>query len=469
MKFNISNGPHIKSDDSTKKVMSRLLIVLVPIVAFGIFKNTIMVYYYTNATLIELLNPILMIITGILTSLLSEYLYIRFIEKNNNKLTITSLFKSYAIIPGLFLSLLLPVNTPIWIVAFGAFCATILGKMIFGGLGQNIFNPALVGYLIIGASYSSKLGSFFNKYELDAIGGATPLTNLSNLKYIGSYDSIVGTYGNLFNFFSGTIPGVIGEASKILIIIAFIYLAITKTIKWKIPVFYILTVFGLTFFIGNSFDLGIWYPLFHILSGGLLFGAVFMATDPVTSPITNIGQIFYGITLGILTVLIRFLTSYPEGVMTSILFMNLLVFLYDKFGIKLKYNIKRIYIPILITILLLFSTYFVIYNKLSNKDSSSTTEILNVKEDGNNTIYTVKAKGWSLITADVTVSNKKIIEISVTDSSGETKWSEIEDYKYIDKLIDNQDDINSLDAVSGCTKSSNGLKDIVNAVLNEVK
>lgn len=467
MNFQTKEGPYIKSNDDTKKIMTRLLIALAPIVAFGIFKNTVLVYYYTNASILSILNPIFMILVGIVTSIFSEFLYIKFILKKNYNYSLKLLFKSYSIIPGLFLAIILPVNTPLWIVAFGAFCATILGKMIYGGLGQNIFNPALVGYLIIGASYSSKLGSFLNQYELDTIGGATPLANLASLNYIGTYDNIVGNYGSLFNFLSGTIPGVIGEVSKILIILAFIFLAVTKTIKWRIPVMYVSTVFILSLLIGTYFDMGLWYPLFNILSGGLLFGAVFMSTDPVTSPITNNGQIFYGICLGILTILIRFLTPFPEGVMTSILFMNMLVFLFDKMGLKIKDNSKKLIMPIIIISLIFVSSYYLIVNKLNGNIKFEKVNIINIDESNNNKIYTVISKGWGLITAEVTVSDNKIVSIDIVSRESETKWSLIENNDYINSLIINQDNIENLDTIGGCTYTSNALKSIVEEVMNK--
>lgn len=466
-------GPHIKSNNDTNKIMTRLIIALMPIVCFAIFKNTIISYYKTDSSIISLLNPIFMIFTGIITSLLSEYLYIKIVLRKSNKVTFKELIKSYSIIPGLFVALLLPVNTPLWIVAFGAFTSSIIGKMLFGGLGQNIFNPALVGYLLISASYSSLIGGYLNSYELDAIASSTPLTNLASLNYFGTYETLISPYGNLFNFLFGTIPGSLGEVSKILIIVAFIYLTLTKTIKWKIPFMYVLTVFIMTFLIGNSVNLGIWYPTFHILSGGLLFGAVFMATDPVTSPITNAGQVLYGISLGILTVILRFLTPYPEGVATSILFMNLLVFLFDKIGLKIKYNIKKIWIPILVIIIIFTSSVLLISNRLKeakkeeNNKEVKTVEILDVKEEGNKKIYTVSSKGWGIIKATVDVIDKEIKSIIVTDSSTETQWSEIEKANYIFEVINNQNNIDELDAVSGSTKSSDALKNIVRKIIEE--
>lgn len=468
MKFKVDNGPHIKSEDNTNKIMLRFLISLMPIVCFIIFKNVFIVYTYTSAKFIDTLHPIFMIIVSIITSVLSEYLYTRFIMKE--KIKFKDLNKSFSIIPGLLLALILPVNTPLWLVIFGSFSGIILGKMIFGGFGCNVFNPALIGYLLISASYSTKLGSYLNLYELDAIAGSTPLTNLASLNYLGTYETIVGNYGTLLNFFTGSIPGAIGEVSKLLIIVAFIYLTCTKTIKWRIPTTYVVTVFIMTFLIGTTYSLGIWYPLFHILSGGLLFGAVFMSTDPVTSPITKTGQIFYGISLGILTVVLRFLTPYPEGVMTSILFMNMLVPLFDKIGLKIKKKTETICIPIAVLFVLMILVILKITLTIKpgkEEAKNENVKILEVKSEEEKTTYTVTSKGWGLIKANVEVANKKITAITILDSSGETQWSEIENANYLNKIIENQNNIDNLDAVSGSTKTSNGLKNIVKAITEE--
>lgn len=475
MKFFKENGPHIKSDDSTSKIMIRLLIALTPIICFAIFKNSIIVYYYTDATILEAMHPVFMILVSVLTSFVSEFLYFKLLLKNSFRDTLYEISRSFTIIPGLFLALVLPPNIPLWLVAFGSFCASILGKMIFGGFGQNIFNPALIGYLFISASYPALMGSSLNLYELDTLAGATPLSNLSTLNYYGTYENIVGSYGTLLNFFSGMIPGTIGETCKLLIIIAFVYLALTKTIKWLIPVMYVLVAFIMTYFIGSVAGLDTWYPLFHILSGGLLFGAVFMATDPVTSPKTTIGQIFYGVSLGILTILLRFKTSYPEGVMTSILFMNMLVPLFDKIGLYFKYNIKRIWtITVVFISLITFLSLNIGNQVLSAKEGSNKTEadekvkIVETSTEGNKTIYSVTSKAWGVIKANVEVIDGEIKSIIITDSSGETQWNEIEKNNYVYKAITNQKDIDNLDAVSGSTISSNGIKNIVRKVLSEV-
>lgn len=473
MKFKKKKGPHIKSEDTTSKIMTRLLIALAPIVCFAIFKNSFIVYYFSNATVLEAMHPIFMILASIITSFVSEFLYFKFVLKNTIEDSLFEINRSFTIIPGLLLALVLPPNVPIWLVVFGTFCANILGKMLFGGFGQNIFNPALIGYLIISASYSSLMGSASNLYELDTLAGATPLSNLANLNYYGTYEQIVGSFGSFMNFFSGTIPGALGETSKLLIIIAFIYLVITKTIKWRIPVTYISTTFIMTLIIGNNIGVGTWYTLFSILSGGLLFGAVFMATDPVTSPITPIGQTFYGISLGILTVALRFLTPYPEGVMTSILFMNMLVPLFDKIGLYFKYNFKKIVIIIIIFVILIISLIIHISDNINENKKGSTSEINNkvtiveVKEEGNKKIYSVTSKAWGVIKADVEVIDGSIKSIIITDSSGETQWNEIEKNNYIYKVIANQNNIENLDAISGSTFSSEGLKNIVRKIMEE--
>ncbi len=474
MKFKKENGPHIKSADTTSKIMTRLLIALMPIVCYALFKNGLLVYYYTDASILKALHPLFMIVVSISTSFVSEFLYFRYILKKDIKDTMFEIERSFTIIPGLLLALILPVNTPLYLVIFGAFTANIVGKMLFGGFGQNIFNPALIGYLFISASYSHLMGGVLNLYELDTLAGATPLANLTSLNYYGTYESIVGTYGSLLNFLAGSIPGAIGETSKLLIIFAFIYLTCTKTIKWRIPVTYISTVFVITFIISKYFELGIWYPLFHILSGGLLFGAVFMATDPVTSPITNVGQIIHGVALGMMTILLRFLTPYPEGVMTSILFMNMFVPIFDKIGLKIKHDINNLWIVILIIISVVFICTIDIMtnienNRLGSVDSlKDKVKIVNVKEEGNKKIYSVASKGWGLIKADVEVIDNEIQTILITDISGETQWNEIEKNNYIYEVIRNQNNIDKLDAVSGSTYSSDGLKNIIKKVRSEL-
>ncbi|MDD4808568.1 MAG: RnfABCDGE type electron transport complex subunit D, partial [Bacilli bacterium] len=289
--FNSPIGPYLKYKNSSAKMQINLLIALFPIIIFAFYKNGIIPYLHGTTSFMGMFYPLLFIITPAIACVVAEVIYAKLFLKEEYKTTKDFLKASHGYIPGIFLGLILPINTPISIVILGAFIASIIGKMLFGGFGNNIFNPALVGALFILTAYSLVItnnGGYLNSYELDTIAGATPLTNASNMIEVGSYETLVEPYGNLWDFFLGTIPGAVGETSSLLCLLGFIFLTITRTIKWKISVVYVLTVFVMSSFVGNLNGLGTWFSLFHIFSGGLMFGAVFMATDPVTSPTTPV-------------------------------------------------------------------------------------------------------------------------------------------------------------------------------------
>ncbi|MDD2181192.1 MAG: RnfABCDGE type electron transport complex subunit D, partial [Bacilli bacterium] len=300
--FHLNSGPFVKDKNSTSKIMRHLLIALLPIILFSFFKNGILPYLNNKVTILGMLYPLIFLILGPIFTFVIELFYVKiFLKKDSDELK-KYMKSSFSIFPGLFLALVLPINTPISILFFGAIMATVVGKMLFGGFGHNVFNPALIGYLFVILIYGPTIaanGGYLNALEMDAVSTATPLSNIATVEGIGTYETLVKPYGSLYNFFIGTIPGTIGETSTVICLLAFAYLAFFKIIKWKIPVVYIATVFSMTYIIGSFNDLGIWYPLFQVMSGGLMFGAIFMATDPVTSPTTPIGQILYGLFLGI--------------------------------------------------------------------------------------------------------------------------------------------------------------------------
>jgi electron transport complex protein RnfD len=226
----------------------------------------------------------------------------------------------------------------------------------------------------------------------------------------------------------------------------------------------------MTYIIGDINNMGIWYPIFNILSGGLLFGAVFMATDPVTSPTTKIGQLLFGLGLGLLTVIFRFFTPYPEGVLTSILTMNMLVIILDIVGAKAKFKSSYIYVPIIIMIALILS--FSLYIGNSIKPTSTVDEkfsIINKEKTGNITVYKVSQKGFhGPIKATITINNGNITKIDITEEE-ETYWDAIESNNYLDKLINGQKNIDKVDTVSGATISSNALRYMVTKTLEDYK
>lgn len=455
-------GPFIRIKNSTTKMMYNVVIALVPIIFFSFYKNGVIPYMNGTTNIFGMIYPIIFIFISTMSTLFFETMYQLIFNKDKKKIK-NILFDSYAYMPGLFLGLILPINTPISVLIVGAFAASIIGKMIFGGFGQNIFNPALIGRIFIISTYALAItsnGGYLNSYEVDTISGATPLSNLATITGIGTYETVVAPYGSLLNFFIGTIPGAVGETSALLCIIAFIFLTYTKTIKWRIPLCYVSTVFVMTLIIGLYFNLGIWYPLFQIFSGGLMFGAVFMATDPVTSPITKNGQVLYGVLLGLLTVTFRFLTPYPEGVLTSILTMNMLVFIIDKIGMKAKFNYKKMFIPIIVILLFCATSVYASIKKLdvdtSVKDPNY--EIINIENKNSEVIYTVTEQGYSSkIKLEITFKNDRITRAKVVDQN-DSFFSKVEDVSYLDKLIKKQDVINDCDTVSGATISSTAVK-----------
>lgn len=463
MKIIKSSRPFIKSDNSISKMMKYLLFSLLPIILFSFYKNGVIPYIKGYVNIIGMLYPLIFIITGMITTTLVEFIYFKFIKKEKN--VITSLKNSYPYITGIFLSLILPINTPLYVLIIGCIIAIFVGKLIYGGFGNNIFNPALIGGLFVITMYGSLIdsrGGYLNKYELDAISSATPLKNYSAVSTI-NYDTVIKPYGNLNNFFIGTIPGSIGETSALLCIIAFIFLSYKKVIKWKIPVFYIGTVFLMTYIIGVFNGFGIWYPIFQILSGGLLFGAVFMADDPVTSPVTTVGEVIYGICLGILTVVFRYLSNLPEGVMTSILTLNMFVPILDRIGITNGSSFKKALSYILILMLVSLCICYKISYNIKHPNKSNTFNILNIVKEKNKTIYTVSEKGHGgLIKGKVTFSNNKIVNFEVIENNETASYyQKIENEKYIDKLIKNQNNINEVDTISGATVSSSAIKSMI--------
>ena len=449
-------GPYIKSDNSTNKMMSRVIIALFPIILFSFYKNGILCYDGEN--IYTLFKPLIIIGFPCLCTFLFETVYLYFTK--DEKL-IDIIRNNYSYMPGLFLGLILPINTPLPIILVGSLISVFIGKVLFGGFGQNIFNPALIGRLFIITMYAltiNNMGGYLNSSELDAVTSATPLTNANLIEGIGTYNDLVMPYGGLKYFLLGFIPGCLGETPKLLILLAFIYLTVTKTIKWRIPVFYVGTVFISTFFIAYMNNTGIWYPAFEVLSGGLLFGAVFMATDPVTSPISKYGQVLYGICLGILTVTLRYLTSYPEAVLTSILTMNMLVFIIEDMSINSNFKKYKRILPILVLILILGLVTYVVGNKFKESSVDKNFEILEKETKGSLTRYVVTQVGYSSkLKIKIEIKDDEVIRLEYLDYN-DSFFSKVLDSNYSEVLIDNQDSLNDCDTVSGATISSTAVK-----------
>lgn len=310
----LSPAPHIHCGDTVKGKMLDVVIALLPAYLVALY------FFGFGALCVSLIS--------ITSCLLFEFLIQKFILKGENTLGNLS-----ALVTGILLSFNLPSNLPWWIVIIGALVAIGVGKMTFGGLGNNPFNPALVGRVFLLISFPAQMTTWprpipmnLNFNYFDAETGATILSSIKEGVDINSLPSYL-------DMLFGQIGGSFGEVSALALIIGGIYLLCRRTISWHIPISILVTVFVLTgvVFACDSISLSPFTftpssnyadPIVHLLSGGLLLGAIFMATDYVTSPMTHKGQIIYGVGIGVITSVIRLWGSYPEGMSFAILIMN---------------------------------------------------------------------------------------------------------------------------------------------------
>ncbi len=312
-KLVVSPSPHIKGNFSVEKIMWTVVIALLP----AMFAS---VWFFG-------IGAVKVIVVATVSCVLFEYLIQKFLLKG--KLTIKD---GSAVITGLLLAFNLPSSLPIWMIVVGALVSIGIGKMAYGGLGKNPFNPALVGRVFLLISFPVQMTSWPKPVisrmatDFDALTSATPLGLLK--EGVGKGETVMNVLKDAPSYADilfGNMGGSLGEISALAILIGGIYLLIKKVITWHIPVSFITSavVFSGIFYLINPDKYA--DPLFHIMTGGLMLGAFFMATDMVTSPMTKLGMIVFGIGGGLLTMLIRIFGAYPEGVSFAILIMNAFV------------------------------------------------------------------------------------------------------------------------------------------------
>ncbi|MDR2865289.1 MAG: RnfABCDGE type electron transport complex subunit D [Spirochaetaceae bacterium] len=309
----LQSSPHIVRKDDVPMIMSRVVIALVPVTVFGVF----------NFGISALLN----VAVSVASAVIGEALFRR-ITKQELRIKDCS-----ALVSGLLLALVIPPSTPLWMTALGSLFAVIVAKELFGGIGANVFNPALAGRAFLLMSFPAALttwvkpgGIYSPFYQFAGSGivdGATTATPLGIAKV--GLDGISGvtqliaemTGGRSITqtLFLGTHAGCIGETSILLILLGGVFLLVTKTIDWRAPA----AMIASGFIASAAFGMG---PLSSLLSGGLVFGAVFMCTDYTTTPVSSAGKLIFGLGAGLITIVIRKYGNYPEGVMFSILIMN---------------------------------------------------------------------------------------------------------------------------------------------------
>lgn len=300
-KLVVSTSPHLKSPEDIQSIMTDVLVALFPATLMGV-----LIFGY---------QALVTIILAVVAAMVTEAIILR---KGN-------LFgDGSAALTGLFLALVLPPSPPWWVVIIGSVVAIAVGKHLFGGIGNNIFNPALVGRAVLVVSWGAHIaGDVWVRpqpfaFMADTVTQATALA----------------TYNfSLWDLFIGTVPGSIGETSALALLLGGLWLLYRGHIEWRIPGAFI----GIVFIMG-LIDGGFGMGLYHVLAGGVMIGALFMATDMVTSPVTPVGRLIFGFGCGLITMIIRLFGSYPEGVMFAILLMNSLTPIIDNLTLPKKFG-----------------------------------------------------------------------------------------------------------------------------------
>lgn len=308
MKLTVASSPHIRGNFKTSRLMLDVVLALVPSLIVGTVRLGV--------------RALLVTAVSMLTALACEWLY-HVLTKKRNTLPDCS-----ALVTGMLLAMTLPVSVPLWLVALGSAFAIIIVKLMCGGLGQNIFNPALCARAMLVLVYPVGVTRYV---QADAVSSATPLHHM----VIPSLPE-----ESLLDMFFGNCPGSIGELSAFMLLLGGIYLVARKVISARIPLAYLATVALLTLVFPKTDNALLWMG-YSLFSGGLMLGAIFMATDYATSPVTPNGQILYGVGCGILTVIFRYWGIFPEGVTYAILTMNCLTWAIDRYTPPRRFGTKK--------------------------------------------------------------------------------------------------------------------------------
>ena len=318
----VSSSPHIHDEENTRSIMLDVCIALLFPLALGTYYFELKAFYLAAVS--------------VLCCVGFEFVYRRIMKKSS---TVRDLS---AVVTGMLLAFTMPVSAPYWVVAVGAFFAIVVVKQLYGGLGKNFMNPALAARAFLVISFPAYVSKFteptfldddFSLFTIpDAIASATPLAALKQ----GELPDGV----TLQNLLFGEIPGCIGEVSALMLMLGGLWLLIRRVITPRIPASYLGTVAVFTFLFAPEGVAPLTFMLYSLLSGGVMLGAIFMATDYSTSPVTKRGQLMYGIGCGALTVFFRYFSQMPEGVCFSILIMNTLVWTLDKAGRARRFGEK---------------------------------------------------------------------------------------------------------------------------------
>ena len=310
LKLIASSSPHIRSNEDTRSIMLDVIIALLPAMGWSIYCFGI--------------KALVLTLVSVVSCVFFEWAYRKLMKKS------CMVGDLSAVVTGMLLSFVCPVDLPWWVIIIGAFFSIVVVKQLYGGIGCNFLNPALAGRAFLLASYATWMTTWaIPQIRPDVTSAATPMAIMKE----GTEEAFTTLMSNysIGDMFMGKVGGSLGEVSALCLLVGGVYLLIRKVISWQIPVAYIGTVAVLTLIAAPAGMDNVQYMLYNVFGGGLMLGAIFMATDYATSPVTKPGQLIFGIGCGLLTCFIRRFGSYPEGVCYSILIMNCTTWLLDKY------------------------------------------------------------------------------------------------------------------------------------------
>ena len=311
LKLIASSSPHIRSNEDTRSIMLDVILALLPATAWAVYAFGF--------------KALLCVVVSVVACVFWEWAYRKVMKKPQ------MIGDLSAVVTGMLLALTCTVNLPWWVLVIGAFFSIVLVKQLYGGIGCNFLNPALAGRAILVASYAGMMGNWAlpNSKVGVVVSSATPMAIMKE-GTVEQWEILTANY-SVGDMFMGNIGGAMGEVSALALLLGGVYLVIRKVISWHIPVGYIGAVAILSLVAAPAGIDNVQYMLYNVFGGGLMLGAIFMATDYATSPVTKLGQIIFGVGCGLLTVFIRRFGSFPEGVCYSILIMNCTTWLLDKY------------------------------------------------------------------------------------------------------------------------------------------
>jgi len=484
MKYTFKVSPNYRTPLSTQQIMLELTLGILVVLSYNVY------FYFTKVGTNYGFHAAYMILTSVAVAVLTEVVWALAFKKD----VVKQLTSSFPWVTALLFVSMLTVSKPLYAVAIGSFVAIFIGKLIFGGFGHNIFNPAGVGRIFTELSFGGLVVTAFP----DVVTGATPNTIMERLGWVIQDPTKVTAYldqfGGLWHLFTGNYLGALGETNTLLILLVGIYLAIRGVLDWKVPAVFLSSIFVFAGIIALVQGMGWWYPVFHLFTGGVMFGAIFMLTDPVTSPTSITGRVIFAIGTALLVIVLRVKSNLPEGVIRSILFMNMMTPLIDQVtdGWQFK-DVKKNLMKIGGVVLTSVATIVLIANlihyiepakvvipemvivlgdplKIMDTVTEDMTEIVSRTDEGDIATFVISSKGYAVLydeyaedpkpnifeikinTVTKTVVNATYLTFSDTFKIGDKTNSEIFFNQFLNLDITNPDA--TIDTVTGSTYSS---------------